>query len=76
MNTYEKEITFKGKDYYLATEFYLDHREDFHFRDFMLTDEDGEEISLEEMRQDEKFYDFIKSLLVDELCVCYAGAPC
>lgn len=76
MNTYEKQITFNDKEYYLATEFYFDHREELQFRDFLLEDEDGESISVEELKENTKLFQHIESLLVDELCVCYAGAPC
>lgn len=76
MNTYDNEIKFNGNEYYLTTEFWLDHREEFHFRNFLLTDEDFNEITLDEVKENKKFYKHIESVLIDELCVCYGGAPC
>ena len=76
MNTYDNEIIHKGKEYYLSTEYGFDHTDTLQLSGFLLTDEDGEEISQEAFEANEDLYDHVCTILAIESAVCYGGAPC
>jgi hypothetical protein len=76
MNTYDNEIIHKGKEYHLSTEYDFDHTDTLQLSGFLLTDEDGEEISQEDFEANEDLYDHVCTILANESAVCYGGAPC
>ena len=76
MNTYEKEITHNGKEFYLCTEYEFDHADQLQLSGFVLTDEDGEDISQEDFEADKDLYDHVCTILANEDAPCYGGAPC
>jgi len=76
MNTYEDYITHQGKEYYLCTEYAFDHADQLQLSGFVLTDEDGEEISQEAFEENTDLYDHVCTILANESAVCYGGAPC
>jgi len=76
MNTYENEIIYKGREYYLCTEYDFDHADRLQLSGFVLTDEDGEEISQDNFEANEDLYDHVSTILANQGAPCYAGAPC
>jgi len=76
MNTYEKNITYKGNELYLCTEYAFDHADQLQLSCFVLTDEDGEEISQESFEANKDLYDHVCTILANEDAPCYGGAPC
>lgn len=76
MNTYEKHITHNGSEYYLCTEYAFDHADQLELSGFVLTDEDGEDISQEDFESNKDLYDHVCTILANEDAVCYGGAPC
>jgi hypothetical protein len=76
MNTFEDYITYKGSEYYLCTEYAFDHADRLQLSGFLLTDEDGEEISQEDFEANTDLYDHVCTILANESAVCYGGAPC
>lgn len=76
MNTYENHITHNGSEYYLCTEYAFDHADQLQLSGFVLTDEDGEDISQEDFEANKDLYDHVCTILANEDAVCYGGAPC
>ena len=76
MNTYDNEITLNGQDCYLTATYFFDESDNLHFREFQLTDEDFNEITLDEVKSNEQLFGLIETLLANESSVCYGGAPC
>jgi len=76
MNTYEKHLAFNGIEYYLCTEYAFDHADQLQLSGFVLTDEDGEDISQEDFENNKDLYDYICAILANEDASCYGGAPC
>ena len=76
MNTYEDYITHNEKEYYLCTEYAFDHADQLQLSGFVLTDEDGEDISQDDFEASKDLYDKVCSVLANEDAVCYGGAPC
>jgi hypothetical protein len=76
MNTYENHFIFKGSEYYLCTEYDFDHADHLQLSGFVLTDEDGEDISQDDFEANEDLYDHVSTILANHDAPCYAGAPC
>jgi hypothetical protein len=76
MNIYENHITHNGIEYYLCTEYAFDHADQLQLSSFVLTDEDGEDISQDDFEADKDFYDKVSTILANEDAPCYGGAPC
>lgn len=76
MNTYDNEIIHKGREYYLSTEYDFDHADRLQLSGFVLTDEDGEDISQDDFEANEDLYDHVSTILANYDAPCYAGAPC
>jgi hypothetical protein len=76
MNTYEKEIIHNGKEYYICTEYGFDHADRLQLSGFVLTDEDGEDISQDDFEANEDLYDHVSTILANHDAPCYGGAPC
>ena len=76
MNTFEDYITYKGSEYYLCTEYAFDHADRLQLSGFVLTDEDGEDISQDDFEANKDLYDHVCMVLANEDATCYGGAPC
>ena len=76
MNTFEDYIIHNGKEFYLCTEYEFDHSDQLQLAGFVLTDEDGEDMSQEDFEADTDLYDRVCSVLANYDLPCYGGAPC
>jgi hypothetical protein len=76
MNIYENHITHNGIEYYLCTEYAFDHADELQLSGFVLTDEDGEDISQDDFEDNKDLYDYVCAILANEDAPCYGGAPC